>query len=199
MYSRTLYWCGVWKDIYLFFWYSVFRKFRFRIDTRCNHMLTMFIEKIIIFPTNLTKYFEIFHPDNFEISFICYVSMKRSDSRNTQNLPEYYCLPTKYKLRMKMNNIWFESTNPFHKSRSEGKSNLKIWIKKCRKSFYTQYLNAWVTKFRKSWIIRNNDEYFMTTIREFFRITCNTCDNPIDHRMKCIRKIDNFHRRDIKK
>lgn len=164
MYSATLYWCWIWENVDLLYWYSVLGEFLLRIDTRSDNSLAMFIEKVIIFPTNFAKYLKIFHPDNFQISFICYIGMKCTDSRNTQNLTKHYCLPPKYKLCMKMNNIWLKSTDSLNKSWSKSKCNLKIWIEKCRKSLNRKYLNTRIMKFGKSWIIGDNNQYFVTSI-----------------------------------
>ena len=92
------------------------------IATRCDHMLDIFVEEIIIFPADFSEDLIIRESEHLEISLIRDIGMKGSYSRNLEKLSEENCLPSEYELCMEVNNIWLELENLSQNSWCEGES-----------------------------------------------------------------------------
>lgn len=109
-------------------------------------MLAMFVEKIIVFPTEFSENTKIIQAHDLQISFIRNVRMEGSDPWNLHKLPEDYCLPAEYELGMIMDDIGFEFPDSPDKRRGKTKGKFKIRVKPCRKTFHWEHGDARITE-----------------------------------------------------
>ena len=134
------------------------------IATRCDHMLDIFVEEIIIFPADFSEDLIIRESEHLEISLIRDIGMKGSYSRNLEKLPEENCLPSEYELCMEVNNIWLELENLSQNSWCEGESESELRIEECGKSADREDLDSRTGELLHSSILRNNDTDLMSTL-----------------------------------
>lgn len=153
-------------------------------------MLTMLVEKVIVFPSEFSEYTEIIESDDLQISLIGYIGMKCPDSRNPEEFSEDDRLPSEDKLSMVMDNIRLECPDLFDERWRKGKCDLEIWVEECRKSFNGDNFDTWVLEIRNSGICRNHDAYLVSPIRQS---TCKRHDarhDTIGRRVECVGEIN---------
>ena len=134
------------------------------IVTRCDHVLDIFVERIIVFPTNLSEDLIIRESENFEISFISNIGVEGADTGNLEKLAEEDCLPSKHELCMEVNNIWLECEHFSQYSWCEGEGESELRIEKRWKSTDCEDFDSETGELLHSSILRNNDTNLMPTL-----------------------------------
>lgn len=164
------------------------------IDARRYDMFAMLVEEIIIFPSQLSEDMKVLETYHFEVSFIRNIGMKCPDAGDFQYLSEYDCLPSKYKLRMIVDNIGLKFSDFLDKRGSENKSDFKVRIEQGRKAFHRKNFNTRVLEISNPRIIGHYDTHLMSPIGKFTRKRNNARNDAVRRRIKRIRKIDDSHR-----
>lgn len=146
---------------------TVSNQFSVCIATRGDHMLDIFVEKIIVFPTDFSENLIVREPEDFEISFIGDIGMECSNTGYLEKFSKKNRLPPEDELRMEVDNIWLECEYLSEYPWCEGKGKLELRIEERWESTDREDLDSWTRELLYSGILRNDDTDLMPTLDQF--------------------------------